>query len=155
MTTNTNIEDCVSEDVIKQRRKEWIKRLRNPRIRQTKGKLERVKKTSKYRVGQCCLGVACNVAIGMGIKLDKTERPDGAIYFGPVNEGSAELLPLDICDFYGIPRDGSFRVNKRIQRLTRGRLENGNIVTLTVLNDDGYRFSTIAAIIEAEPEWGN
>lgn len=101
----------------------------------------------------CCLGVACKVAVGNGVPLllelhENTElhgSGDGAdhikvlYYVGGSDDREMTLLPTSVRNWYGFASRGPSVFDR-----------NGELRDLTVLNDDqDYTFEDIAYAIEA------
>lgn len=100
----------------KEAREIWVERLRNGTIPQIQGQLAK-------GVGRCCLGVACDIAVELGVI-------DGY----PSGRGS---LSDPVRDLMGLRhRFGQYGYD-------RG---------LALENDSGSSFAKIADIIESEPE---
>lgn len=112
--------------------RKWVRALRSGKYKQAKGVLEKVSKNGETR--NCCLGVACRVFIQNGGTLH-IETVDGKTNF----DGDTEVLPIKVMDWLGL-------------RTTSGDccLQKG--VQLVEINDNGTRFTTIANIIESQPE---
>lgn len=103
----------------------WVEALRS-------GKYKQVTDALENRHGQCCLGVACRVAIDNGLAL--RVNADGAVtYFG---DDTAEL-PRAVKEWLGLAT-------------SYGRFDD--LTSLVALNDNGSSFDMIADIIESEPE---
>ena len=118
------------EEVQRQNRQEWVTALRSGDYKQTSGIL-------RDENGYCCLGVACDL-------YDSTKWVKVVIDGGVEYEymGDNAVLPDEIQLHYGLSyRTGSFRVNERLP--SNSLIEE---------NDDSTPFSTIADIIESEPE---
>lgn len=107
-------------------KKLWLKALTGGKYGQTKNAL--------HREGRfCCLGVLCDLhAKATGGKWVKGVFGDERYY-----KGSHDFLPASVMKWAGLKTDnGEFRT------------EDGNIDTLSNLNDEGKRFPTIAAAIK-------
>lgn len=110
------------------RRKLWAKALRSGRFKQTKGCLE-------DKNGNCCLGVACRVAIENGVSLTVTTNRSGETIF----DGHTVYLPRKVMDWFGLAT-------------LEGEII-GRSFSLISLNDlSGKSFEGIADIIESEPQ---
>lgn len=109
----------------------WIKELRETEKNQCTNALHRLSDDSF-----CCLGIACEVAISNGVRLERGEY-EGMEKYGE-NYG---LLPPQVQDWLGLATDsGVFQ--KRIDG--KG--------SLSQLNDySRYTFKQIADIVEREP----
>lgn len=106
--------------------KKWVRALRSGKYKQGKKTLATV--DGKF----CCLGVACELAIKDGVDIIKEKAPDGFLY-----DGKSGILPARVRKWLGLRSNvGTF----------------GKDGDLSVLNDSGTRFKTIANIIESEPE---
>lgn len=115
---------------LKERRAAWVAALRSGKYVQCQGKLS-------DGDGYCCLGVGCEVAIGMGCKIEKM----GGLDDGPVvlYDGLTGTMPGAAMDFFGLD-DGD------------GKYDGGyEIESLTDLNDNDTPFSEIADLIESNP----
>lgn len=104
--------------------------------------------SGKYKQGRhylhrddfyCCLGVACELAIKAGIKLDVVTKSNGVYCY---NSGEASL-PFAVRDWLGLKSIyGQFSdPDKKFQ-----------IPYLTKLNDCGMPFNEIAQVIRAKPQ---
>lgn len=78
----------------------------------------------------CCLGVACDVANKLSLRVDYFDISDN------------KRLPESLANFIGVSRIGHFK------ELVRHRGEEH--YSLTSLNDAGVRFKTIARIIREQ-----
>lgn len=77
----------------------------------------------------CCLGVACRVAIQNGLELKTTERATQT-YFGDLENGSDTLLPLDVVAWYGFEdTDPDLTV------------DDGEVVLPAIILNDNRRYS--------------
>lgn len=116
---------------LKARRKKLVEALRSGEYKQTMGRLARKRKDNK--IGYCCLGVACKVA---GLTENLSLNEDHLNFLGETG-----ILPVSVRDYFGFNDryGGEFKYK-------------GNTNNLVDLNDRGVRFSTIANIIEKEPE---
>lgn len=109
--------------------KKWVEALRSGRFQQAKNRLA-------TKDGFCCLGVACEVAIENGVKLNKTVVSTGRILY----DYNEMLLPDSVREWLDLSTCGSdykaVGINKQ----------------LSADNDSGKTFTEIADIIESEPE---
>ena len=124
----------------KAHRQEWIKALRSGQYKQGYRQL-------RSKIGYCCLGVACDVAIKSGAfpTLKWTEEIAG-IGYEVVNEHGDKafgLPPIEIQHYFGIcNRAGLFEPST----------PTDHINNLARMNDDGgATFDDIANLIEIEP----
>lgn len=105
----------------------WVAALRSGRYRRTTGMLHRAKG------GYCCLGVACEVYIQSGGKLEKKRYPGGQVSYA----GEGGILPPVVVKWLGL-------------RIASGAYAE---TSLDKVNDTrGMTFKRIADIIESEPE---
>ena len=110
--------------------KKWVADLRSGKYKQGKGSLNCDGKL-------CCLGVACEVAIQNGVKVQVIKtKIDDASY-----DGGFGFLPESVRDWLGL-------------RTVDGEYKTGDChyTSLAKLNDKGKTFAEIADIIEGEPE---
>jgi hypothetical protein len=109
----------------------WVAALRSGEYPQTRGRL-------RDRQGYCCIGVACDVALKMGMlnKLSRWHEIDNEIQ--EFNNGfisGVGMPPPDVSDAFFV-NDGYNFVSSR--------------GTLDAMNDRGASFEEIADIIERE-----
>lgn len=102
----------------KRRLRRFIAALRSGDYQQGVGQLAS-RDTDKEPWRYCCLGVACEVAIQDGLKLDVNERLYKKYYN---NEGG--VLPPVVRDWYGLPTADPYLI-----------LDNTNIHTASAFND--------------------
>lgn len=116
-----------TKDEQREHRRLWVEALRSGKYKQARRRLK------NPRTGaMCCLGVACEIS-GLGAF-------DSSGCYRTPGEVSDDVLPLSVRRWLGlISIDGAY-----------GDLTDDNC--LAGLNDSGKRFSTIARIIESEPE---
>ena len=109
----------------------WVRALRSGKYKQGRGVLHGA--GDKF----CCLGVACNLALESGLKLETfTDLAGGTSY-----DGAGCYLPDKVRKWLGLRQNtGAYAKNSK----------SGS--TLAHLNDAGKRFTTIARIIESKPE---
>lgn len=119
--------------------KKWVKALRSGKFKQGTGTLKQYNRKGKAE--HCCLGVLCELYNGEMRKNKKKTLPEkvydndsdfsyGYSRFG----GKKEDLPQEVMKWAAI--------NNRLGQVGKG----GNC--LADLNDTGYKFNTIADIIE-------
>jgi len=109
--------------------KKWVKALRSKKYKQGKSHLN---KDGRY----CCLGVACDLAVKAGVIEEGVIGSGGSIYY----DGGDGVLPDSVAEWLGLSSAcGGFTVK-------------GKDTDLTILNDGGRRFTTIAKIIESKPD---
>ena len=121
---------------------EWVKRLRDGR-EQTKHMLIRSDKKGNV-LGQCCLGVLCEMAEDAGAVISLLDRNDITYYGAEKVHG---VLPIEVVKWAQIHN----AIRNPLVRFTN----KSNAVldrTLSQLNDDGYTFNEIADIIEGSNE---
>ena len=108
-------------------RKNWSNALRSNRFKQGFGALEYI--DDKGNVSNCCLGVLCRLYIEDGGELSVEKSKHTTLF-----DLNAAMLPEKVANYIGI-------------HSAMGRLK-GNAGYLTVLNDSGVGFETIADIID-------
>lgn len=111
--------------------RKWVRALRSGKFKQCKARLSKVGKDGpRY----CCLGVACEVFIKSGGSLVKSEPyEDGTVQYA----GAQGFLPGKVCSWLGLQDTG-------------GEIDGGP--SLASRNDKGVKFTTIANLIESQPE---
>lgn len=106
----------------------WLKALRDGSFKQARAWLN-------YEGGYCCLGVACEVGIDLGLGIERREqamRDGDFVYLAPGDtERATSLLTPALLTLLGITEDGQAR--------------------LAEFNDEGKSFNWIAAYIERYP----
>lgn len=132
--------------MINENAKKWVEALRSGKYKQGYGCLAAIhtdlegKKTEEY----CCLGVACEVAIENGLKIE-TFVTKGAFHeykaYGHKEESS--VLPHQVIQWLGMASaNGSYFPD-----------ENADLTTLIEKNDGRHNsFDAIANIIESAPK---
>ena len=134
------------------RRRHLVEALRSGEYTQVGGKLEGPSEgfddegnVNYGPVGNCCLGVACRVAMKDGLVLDTVVHVDGNTRFSVpdtdngYNTGSSSSLFPAVMEWYGFDTE------------TGAYGEDGD----SLINDNdecGFTFEQIADIIESEPE---
>lgn len=118
----------------------WVAALRSGQYRQAKGALvKRVDGAISY----CCLGVACEVAIANGLKVEVAEREtEGGL--GPARSYDYEhtLLPGSVRKFYGLEDSDPYLPLDPTD-------EDSSVNLASSLNDDhDFSFEEIAEVIE-------
>ena len=124
---------------------EWATALRSGKYEQGEGRLTTIRDLKEK---DCCLGVACKVAIESGINIEITKKSSGWDSDGPTyrveynGEGCtlASDLLKDVREYLGI-KSASGKIETR---LWDQELE----FELTVLNDSDFDFNQIADVIE-------
>lgn len=119
--------------------KKWVAALRSGKYKQAKNILAKIKGP---HVSHCCLGVACELYIAEGhpLKVEVDKHRDG---YGPckVYGGYADTPPTEVIKWLGLREDnGAFKFRVMGEE------------SLAELNDAGKRFTTIANVIESQPE---
>lgn len=111
--------------------KKWLAALRSGSYRQGRGKLRRGDEF-------CCLGVLCDLAVQCNVILESVKSQ---VLFGVHSyDGATAVLPKRVADWAGLSTvDGVFTN------------DNGQITSLTGLNDNGESFATIADVIASKP----
>ena len=121
----------------KERIKLWTEALRSNKYKQKRNVLGLDKPDGNYPAGNCCLGVACEVAIKNGLNIERYVNEANYISY----DGEYEVLPQSVADWYGLKTTSPEFV-----------VEGGQLIREAVeLNDSGnYTFADIAGIIEEE-----
>jgi hypothetical protein len=112
----------------KEHRRKWVAALRSGEYGQTKNELTNGRNF-------CCLGVACEIS-GLGEWVDGEET---AWAYKVGSDVNGSVLPELVCKWLGLRTD-------------QGWHSITDSVSLATLNDAGKKFSTIADLIESEPE---
>jgi len=113
--------------------KRWIEKLRHPEAKQCTGRL------GLLDGSRCCLGVACDVFIEMGGKMDIGEEYHQGGKSVRYNEETA-VMPRVVMNAFGISlSSGQYDVPSGSSCLSHD-------------NDNGKTFAQIADIIESKPE---
>lgn len=122
----------------------WVEALRSGKYKQGTGKLRRLTRTlmglPDVSTDQfCCLGVLCELAIEAGV-IDQPNRAFGSYRYG--TDHDADLLPREVGLWAGI--------DQRDPRVVTGHdlIEGPTCYSLSVVNDSGESFETIAGYIE-------
>ncbi len=117
----------------------WLEALRNPEAKQTKRYL-------KTEYGNCCLGIACDLATERGI-VSVSEKVAGFLFFysyvdsDGVRHTADAILPNSVSQWMGMPSNSPY--------FTIMWKDSHKDVYLTSLNDkDGMTFEQIAQVIE-------
>lgn len=134
-------------------KQEWIEELRSGKHEQTQGALQRLKplqgasNPEATKVGKCCLGVLCDIAVKHGvispITGDPTLSEDRVYYLDEAEDRSgatfanSALLPNQVMKWAGLDSDN-------------GTYQGDDDYThaLTNKNDTGATFDEIADLIE-------
>lgn len=118
----------------------WVEALRSGKYKQGKGALTEIKDGVEY---DCCLGVACKVAVENGVELKSFTAPRTLL------SGDRQLV---IYKAEGLSPD-SFGVLPDKVKEWLGLSESDGQYTkhLTSDNDNGATFEEIAAIVESKP----
>lgn len=124
----------------KERLRLWVAALRSGEYQQARGALvKRVNGVTSY----CCLGVACEVAIANGLKVEVAEQETRG-GFGPARSYDNEytLLPKSVREFYGLEDSDPYLPMNPTN-------EDSSVNLASSLNDDhGFSFEEIAEAIE-------
>jgi hypothetical protein len=122
-------------------KKEWIKRLRSGKIKQTTRVLGRTDGS------RCCLGVLCDIFVGHKLlKCVKRSGNTAPLEYGQEHE--LEILPREVLTLAGLTENNP-KVKPHIIK-KNNQFKGSFIAELSVLNDNDYTFKQIADIIEAE-----
>lgn len=108
----------------------WIWALRSGKYKQTTGILTQADVTTGEIVGNCCLGVGCELALKAGIPMKVQTSADGVVSY----DSESKVLPPVVLDWLGL-------------NCAKGIFNKGDR-TLTSDNDGGKSFKQIARIIE-------
>lgn len=132
--------DYTTEE-IKEHRKEWVAALRSGKYKQAVGKLKKTDEDGALRY--CCLGVACDL---VGLKGEELEN---GLFVFPKSHGSwmttDSLLPREAMEWLGVDVDGPSVYTEEV-----GDNGESEYDELAQLNDNGYSFDQIAALIEEQ-----
>lgn len=168
--------------VLNENMQKLVAALRSGKFQQAKGKLNRVTVPGYIKdaiengnleedyagdnaqtLGNCCLGVACELAVADGV-VYKRERVsyDGERIVGYGEDEQENFLPYEVADWLGFPeqRDLYFDMSDKVGELSdkipayaKLRIEDNNgkfFVQASDLNDRyDYTFDMIADLIEA------
>ena len=120
--------------------KKWVEALRSGRFKQGKRALTTVIGGEEY---DCCLGVACKVAIESGLDLKISGRTMPTLLDGQLariyDVSSYGVLPEKVREWLGLMwSDGAYGTDAGEHHLTED-------------NDSGKTFEQIADIIESQP----
>ena len=107
----------------------WVEALRSGRYEQARGVL-RKQIDDQGRVGYCCLGVLCDLYVGLGVGHWGVSNYDGSVSFR-TEGGSASIYP---------PAEAAVHAG----------LDNHDMQDLAFMNDEGATFAEIANKIESE-----
>ena len=122
----------------KEHRRMWVKALRSGEYAQGKDVLcRKTVDTFEY----CCLGIACKISgLGEFVPMYNLSHSLSAFTFVTREEQPQDaVLPKVVQDWLGL-------------RYHSGWYSNGGMRSLTKLNDNGASFTTIADVIESEPD---
>ena len=120
-------------------KKRWIKALRSKKYSQGVLYLENKNKF-------CCLGVLCSLLLDDNI-VNRNDTPGSPVAYN----GSIYDLPSEVCEAAGLSELGYIVLTPKAVRLIRPyniSYKAGNIIDLSLLNDNGVPFNIIADIIE-------
>lgn len=112
--------------------KQWVAALRSGEFEQTKNKLDNLKG------GYCCLGVLCTLALNEGVCDFNIGDDNGYSTKIGTYDNAEGMLPKSVMKWAGMATADGMIVGQ-------GRL--------TILNDSGVDFKTIAGIIETNWRW--
>ena len=117
----------------------WVADLRNPENKQTDGVLKR-KNEWDDNFSYCCLGrlyEVCRNEFGMDIDVSEVDESDYYNYSYDGGDSDYELPDDDFMRAIGIPVREPYVLD-----------EDGNLVSLVTMNDNGHSFTEIADLIE-------
>jgi hypothetical protein len=133
-------------------RRRWVEALRSGEYQQTTGVLAEV--DGNRVVGNCCLGVLCELARADGVTLDlsvRIEERNADDHFVQVDartyNGAATMPPMAVCEWAGTaePRYEDWKVTVSADV---DDLYSEAHPFLADRNDRGYTFEQIADLIE-------
>ena len=108
--------------------KKWVKALRSGKFKQGKKQLKQTNPQGK--VNHCCLGVLCEL---YNDEITKNKKK-------PLDFSDELVLPRQVMNWSGLcTEEGEFEISLTTK---------SSPVSLSEMNDDGKRFTTIANFIE-------
>lgn len=131
-------------DEQKERIRKFAHVLRTTKKQQGVGKL--IRYLSPWKKEYCCLGIACELAIKDGLKLDQTKKTieyygassEVVMLFGSSRDETYSVLPTEVMRYFGFTDDDPTL-----------RVSGWDISTATDLNDERrYSFEQIADAFE-------
>lgn len=129
----------------------WVEALRSGKFQQARGCLE--DRRFDTGVKNCCLGVACRLALEYGVQMVVDTSDESRTRF----DGDEAILPLEVSHWLGIGSDqGLIKEEYRTQAKALIHERTGKDLDpchLAYLNDQGVDFETIALIIEKGWVW--
>lgn len=145
----------------------WVAALRSGEYQQTTGRLTVMQKDAnnpKITVGDCCLGVACKVAViaGLDLKLDIIGRLGDGHTIEQTYDGEVSVLPEKVVEWLGLSSSTGMllkasldpEIQAELKSLASCSAHDGKpeFTALTSLNDTlKFSFAKIADVIETEP----
>jgi hypothetical protein len=125
--------------------KKWVRALRSGKFKQTKNRLKRT--NAKGKVNHCCLGVLCELYNDEMIKnkkekLKETTQPSSYDEKQVTHsfDGTDSILPKKVMNWSGLfTEEGEFNISLTTK---------SGPCSLSEMNDEGKRFTTIANFIE-------
>src|SRR6185436_2770967 len=135
---------------IKANRAAWVAALLSGEYEQATGFLNTKEADGKERF--CCLGVACDLAMKAGVELSKEKSKIGTFYafwYGGWHNTNGEL-PTPVQEWLGMTEDPGCARIVHVPKYYPSKKHpeyKKEFCTLTELNDNGYTFEEIAAII--------
>lgn len=115
-------------------RRQWVAALRSKKYKQGKGYLRTYQEKGPDKF--CCLGVLCELAVRAKVIDPANLDEEWSSVYRYENESG--VLPEAVIDWVGLASpEGNF---------------DGNGDSLAEVNDKGKKFSTIAKLIESNPE---
>lgn len=154
----------------KEFREMWVERLESGHYPQTRGALRTTRTAGPDAF--CCLGIASSLFakyVDASFEWNpRGTRPNVTVNFGKEGNCSTSYPPQELVDFIGAKcnvfyaESDSASVEKIISILKREEpvlgeskahwLRKESLLTLSCLNDEGFSFTTIAALIREVPE---
>jgi hypothetical protein len=129
----------MSKSLINDNAKKWLEALRSGKYMQGRSQLTTIDSNGKQY--DCCLGVACKVAIENGVPIKTSIENQPGNLRRVAYDDSWSILPTSVRQWLGMKSPaGSVRRNGLLK------------LELTSMNDVGDSFEKIADTIEASPQ---
>ena len=125
----------------RKRVEKWVAALRS-------GKYKQGKEALTTTAGYCCLGVACELALEAGVRMDVEfkEAKHDADYGEWSYDGQTGMLPEAVANWLGIAVDVDDGTNGYDVRIPK--YEGDTDVSVAIINDGDASFKKIATLIE-------